>query len=306
MHLFPEVKTKADLTTYMDTVAKNEKSILAFNAGGSGATSMLQQVFFGEDTNEGILIGGQGSPLAYDKTNFTKVVTTNLLDDPKYLDELKQLQTDKNKGYWSQNALSNKNTNESSFDNGTSATYMRAPLNVAQAYMNDNLAHPDRALMVLDLLRNNKEINDLTTLGITGTHWEAVGDTQYKALPEGKNFGPDSACPWGWRTGLYRTDASSPQAVIDINKNFESKAKVNPIQLFNFDSTNVKSEVAAVSAVLAVYNPILYGGFAPDIAKTVKEFKSKLDAAGYQKIVTLWKTQADWRGSWYCSVSINR
>lgn len=36
--------------------------------------------------------------------------------------------------------------------------------------------HPDRALMALDYLRNDKECNSLFCYGIEGKHWEAVGE----------------------------------------------------------------------------------------------------------------------------------
>lgn len=324
----PEVKTQADLFTYMDAIAKNEKSIFAFNAGGSDTTAMLQVLLFKDPNAAGrINVNGVDLPTYYDMTDTTKLTLINRFDDPKYLDLLKKLQEFKNKGYWSQSALSNKTANETAFDNGTSATYMRGPLNISQAYMKDSSAHPEwdleivdvnpgipvfsnpvtnngvgvhatsnnpeRSLMMLDLLRYDKEINDLTTLGIPGKHWEAVGDDKYKALPDGKNFGPDSASPWGWRTSLFRTDANAPQAVVDVLKVLDQTATVHPLLLFNFDASNLKSEAAAVKTVMDSYDPILSEGFAKDIEKTVQDCKAKLATAGYDRIIAEYTKQAN-------------
>ena len=43
--------------------------------------------------------------------------------------------------------------------------------------------HPDRALMALSYLRNDKECNSLFCYGIEGKHWEAVGENGLKSLP---------------------------------------------------------------------------------------------------------------------------
>lgn len=326
----PPVTDVASLTTYMETIAKNEKGILAYNAGGTDGVAVIKRVFFEIPNLYGTIgVGGQEIPLvldvkASDESNTATFV--DLFENQQYMDYLKLAKTFKEEGIWSQNALANKTTNEVSFDNGASATYIRQPLNIGQAYTKDSLAHPEwklevvdlypdiplytngvlsngmavhaasknpeRALMALDLLRYDKELNDLTTLGIEGTHWQAVGDMQFKSLEASSNFAPDSGCPWGWRTELYRTNEAYPEKVVDVLDAIQKEGRTPRMSLFSFDSEPVKTEAAAVAAVAAVYRPILEAGFADDIDAYLAEYKSKLELAGYNKVVEEYKKQA--------------
>lgn len=53
--------------------------------------------------------------------------------------------------------------------------------------------NPERAMMVLNLLNTDQEVQDLTLLGIEGVNWEAVDDSTYKVL---NSF--DASNCWGW------------------------------------------------------------------------------------------------------------
>jgi putative aldouronate transport system substrate-binding protein len=326
----PKVTDMASMTRYMETIAEKEKGLLAYNAGGSDGVVWLKRALFEIPNSYGtVAIGGQELPIAVDiKSSAAKgtIELVDLFENKGYREYLEKAKAYRQKGLWSQSALSNKTTNDVSFDNGASATYIRQPLNIAQAFVKNSEAHPDwkleivdlypdiplytnsvlangmavhatsgnpeRALMVLDLLRHDKQLNDLTTLGIEGVHWEAVGDTQYKLLAANSNFAPDSACPWGWRTELYRTNAAFPAQVVDVLNKVQEKGSTPVSSLFTFNSNSVKTEAAAVAAVAAVHRPMLDAGFVDDIDGALAQYKEKLKSAGYDKLIEEYKAQA--------------
>lgn len=61
----------------------------------------------------------------------------------------------------------------------------------------------------------------------------------------------------------------------------------------SFDDTNVKNEIATVSAVRSKYAPVLEFGFADDVEATYEEYRSELKKAGLDAIQEEYKRQAE-------------
>lgn len=164
--------------------------------------------------------------------------------------------------------------------------------------INANSKNPERAMMVLNMLYTNQEINDMTRFGIEGKHWEAVGDDQYKVIDE-SGFGVDSNCNWGWMNeNIKRTEYIEDRTALDdthdeILEAWNNNVKdEHPYDGFNFDSTNVSSQMAAVEAALATYYDPLINGLVDDVDATLAEFRAAMETAGIRDILAEMESQA--------------
>ena len=118
--------------------------------------------------------------------------------------------------------------------------------------------HPERALMLLELLHQDQFYNDLSSYGIRGEHWtvDANGDI---TAPEGLNlansgFPWDQPCPWGWREEkFYRLNVlKSSSAWSAVKKSQEAMSKIGVDQKwtgFSFDKSPVSTEISALNTV---------------------------------------------------------
>ena len=164
--------------------------------------------------------------------------------------------------------------------------------------INVNSKNPERAMMVLDLLYTDPTIHDMTRFGIEGKHWEAVGDDQYKVIDE-SNFGVDSNCNWGWNNeAIKRTEYIENRTALDdthdeMMDKWNSNVKAeHPYDGFNFDSTNVTTQMAAVDAALATYFDPLTNGLVDDVDATLEQFRAAMETAGIRDILAELEKQA--------------
>lgn len=172
------------------------------------------------------------------------------------------------------------------------------------SYINNGVAinigseNKERAMMVLNEFYTNPEVYDLAMLGIEGKHWEAVGDDQYKVIDE-SNFGVDSNCNWGWTNcEIKRTEYIEDRTVLDDTHdamldawNNNVKAE-HPYDSFNFDSTAVSTQFAAVEAAVGTYFDPLVNGLVDDVDASIEEFKAALESAGIRDILAEMEKQA--------------
>lgn len=161
--------------------------------------------------------------------------------------------------------------------------------------LNPRTQHPERVLMMLDLLREDQSYQDLTYLGIEGTHWTAPSDNTFKETETGSaSFQYNANCPWAWgNSNIMRVDSSVPQNIIDIRSKWLGIKKDSVAVAFKFDDTNVKSEEAAISNVLAKYFNLLIYGYAPDTKGTIAKLNAGLKAAGLEKVQQETQKQLD-------------
>ncbi|MDO4304336.1 MAG: ABC transporter substrate-binding protein, partial [Bacillota bacterium] len=164
--------------------------------------------------------------------------------------------------------------------------------------INVNSKNPERAMMVLNEFYTNQEINDMTRFGIEGKHWEAVGDDQYKVIDE-TNFGVDSNCNWGWMNNdIKRTEYIENRTPLDDTYDAMLESWNNNVKAehvydgFNFDSTNVTTQVAAVEAAISTYYDPLINGLVDDVDASLEALKEALESAGIRDIIAELEKQA--------------
>lgn len=161
--------------------------------------------------------------------------------------------------------------------------------------LNPKTQHPERVLMMLDLLREDPSYQDLTYLGIKDKHWTAPSDTTFKQTSEGTtSFLSNSNCPWAWgNSNIMRVDSTTPKAILDIKTKWMDIKKDSIAVAFKFDDTNVKSEETAISNVVSKYFNILIYGFAPDTKGTIAKMNAELKAVGLEKVQQETQKQLD-------------
>ena len=161
--------------------------------------------------------------------------------------------------------------------------------------LNPGTQYPERVLMMLDCLRQDIDLQDLTYLGIEKTHWTAPDDTSFEQTEYGMSaYQYNANCPWGWgNSRIWRVDASIPKDILTIRDKWLGIKQDSVAVAFMFDDTNVKTEEAAVSNVLAKYFNFIIYGFAEDTEGTIAKMNSELKTVGLDKIHQETQAQLD-------------
>jgi putative aldouronate transport system substrate-binding protein len=320
----PELKTIDDYEKYLDAVAKNEPGLVPLDENSAGFG--MYDIIVGSELTPKIVVSN--TLLALDiKDKSGKII--NIAETPQFLSFAKKMVEWNNKGFWSKNALVNKTPSGDSFLAGKSASMTGNSLDMSNKVaaanqkhpewkaelvdlyngkatfvnpytsngmsINANSKNPDRALMMLDLFRNNEDYFNLTTFGIKGKHYELTADKKIQTL-NGADSGykPDSGSPWGWRTaGLYKPLSDQPKAFTTIKENWTKTAVTNPLLNFVFDSSNVKNELAAIKNVKDQYRDPIYLGLMNNAEEAVKTLNAKYKEAGLDKVQAEAQKQID-------------
>lgn len=164
--------------------------------------------------------------------------------------------------------------------------------------INANSKNKERAMMVLNEFYTNQAVYDLAMLGIEGKHWEAVGDDQYKVLDQ-SGYGVSNNCNWGWNNcEIQRTEYIENRTALDdrcdeLRDQFNNNIKADHVyDGFNFDSTGVSTQFAAVEAALGNYYEPLVNGLVDDVDKAIQDMKAALESAGIQDVLDEMNRQA--------------
>lgn len=301
-------------------------------ANGSGAEG-LYWVWFQKD-GYNILSGApdDGQLVLYHTADPSDLTTRYILDDEGFTEYCRLMKELADKGSWPTDVLNSTADRQDGLVNGTGAS-MIWNLGSCQTYANQanaehpewninvynvmpdvpytstkyinggiginiNSANPERAMMALNLFATNKEIHELTQLGIEGVNWESVGDDQYKVI-EGNEYNASNF--WGWRNQdlMRKKYNENPTAVDTKTAELEEyylshvKTQNHILEGFAFDSSHVSTEYAAVEAVMSTYFDPLINGLVGDVDATLDEFRKAMDAAGVQTVLTELQSQID-------------
>ena len=154
--------------------------------------------------------------------------------------------------------------------------------------------NPERALMVYDLLRNDKEIYQLFNYGIEGVQYEIADGKRVR--PEGYDETKDSFGTnfWGGRVDKFEIPTADKwEGMPEMFAEYDKIKKPFPYGRFVFDSTPVEAEIAALSQVTSQMVPAIAFGKAGDPQKAVEDFRKRLEAAGYEKVLNEIQKQMD-------------
>jgi putative aldouronate transport system substrate-binding protein len=151
-------------------------------------------------------------------------------------------------------------------------------------------ADPERAMMFINLLHTDKEINNLVTFGIEGTHYTRNGDI-ISATDKTTNYAHGIAWQIGNQFLNYIWDTEDPNKWANFAE-FNKGAIKSPALGFTFDPENVKTEVGAIANVIKQYEKAIQTG-SVDPDKMLPEFVAALKAAGSDKVVAEKQKQLD-------------
>jgi putative aldouronate transport system substrate-binding protein len=157
-----------------------------------------------------------------------------------------------------------------------------------------NSKNPERTMMFMNLMYSDKDIANLLLWGIEGKHYVKTSDTAID-FPEGIDTKTVGYANQGWLTGnsliayIYKTaPADKNKTIVNNNKNaIKSKALG-----FAFNSEPVKNEITALNNVTDQYRKGLESGTI-DPADKLQEFRTKLKAAGIDKVIAEKQKQLD-------------
>lgn len=319
----PEINSPESYATYLKTIAENEKGIVPFTPEtGDWKYHNLDRVLL-KQQNEWNMFD-LDLPFAFKLTD-EKGQVFNVYETQEFKDLLVYYKDLADHNAWSKNVLNSKNDHQADFkagktasithNNGTLGALMalmrqeNSPYEVALADINQGKKksvaistqngtsihatseNPERALMFIDLMQNDKELHDLMMYGINGVHYEPVGDDKYKALDKNPNFTGFSN--WNFNSPLNRDNEAFPQEASDLVKQWETDVYHYPLETFVFDNSNVKTEIANVGNVMLRYAIPLEYGVIKDIDKGLEDLNKQLDAAGIDKIQAELQSQID-------------
>ncbi|MFD2614385.1 extracellular solute-binding protein [Paenibacillus gansuensis] len=322
----PEIKDLASIEAYLDAV-KTKKNVTPIN--GIAFDNVFKLFRYYHDYQPYI---NENSPIASTSYDNPRDII-NYVDTPEYEAWVKKMKEWQQKGYWTSNSLSSKQEAGDFIKTGQGAIYWRNPsaaggfineikakkLNMEIAYfpftrfhnyvvptlsitngmaIPKNAAHPERALMVLDKLRNDPKYFNLMTYGIEGRHWAQGKDDKHIVVPApgvDLNEVPRyDIASWGWRyEPNMKTEDGGWDGMAKLNEEFKAISKPNTLSSITLDFEPVSAELAAVNQLVEQYGRPLMLGLVKDVDQKLKEYREKLKAAGIDKLTEYVKTEVD-------------
>jgi len=150
---------------------------------------------------------------------------------------------------------------------------------------------PERAMMFINLLHTDKEINNLLNFGIEGVHYTLDANGIATGTDKAAQYAPGVA----WELGnqfLNHIFSSENPDKWNLFKEFNSGAVSSPGLGFVFDGEPVKSEIGALANVIKQYQRALETG-SVDMEKVLPEYIAALKAGGVEKVIAEKQSQFD-------------
>lgn len=213
------------------------------------------------DTRESFYAGTSGSDQHHSQTYYT-TVKPNM--------DKKQEGSDAKMYYWGQ-------------ENGNVAKPLKTH---GAAAVSMNSKHPERALMVYDLLRNDEECYRLINYGIEGTDYLVTDDGKLDR-PEGWDKSKDDLAANFWcgrNDDLELTDVNFWDGMDGMIADYDKFAYDYPYESLIVDKNKIEAQMAAMASVLGEYVPQLAWGKYDDPKAAIDEMRQKLKDAGYDEV----------------------
>ena len=257
-------------------------------------------------------------PLVMDiRTEDPQIVS--ILDEEDALEYFVKMKEWGDADYWNKSVLTNKDN--TLYDTGQAASgyhnqsnwsssytthpeyesmfFITAPYTQKTAAMQDGMAvpasskNPERALMLLEKLRQDERYYNLMTYGIEGVHFEVSEDGKLVSL-DTEGFTPEGYCSWGFKEfKFYLEPEGLPDNYDEVSAELEALAVVNPYILFTPDYSAIKNERAAVNNVYEQYGRPLAYGYVDDAEAGYQTLLDQMDIAGLRVMQEELQAQLD-------------
>lgn len=171
--------------------------------------------------------------------------------------------------------------------------------------INSNCETPERALEMLNFMYTNKEIQNLLAWGIEGEDYQVISDEGVGVIDyvDGQDSGSVKYYQWTKYSFpnnflQYVMNGTDPHQWEEMDK-WNKSADISLAMGFNFDATNVMTQIAACTNVVNEYQDALTGGEIEPTAG-LKDFNKKLEDAGINDIIAEKQKQLD---AWLAATS---
>lgn len=173
-------------------------------------------------------------------------------------------------------------------------------------YFDWGIAHqsedPAKAMQFLNFAYTSPEWNNLMNFGIEGVDYVPVeGSEVLIDYPEGTDATSAYHLNMGWMLPnqfIGYVWNGQPEDVWDQYQAFNDDATYSDVFGFFFDSSELSTELTALTSVRDEYVKSLETGSMADVENALKEFNEKLYAAGLQKYMDAKQEQVDaWRSA---------
>ena len=322
-----------DLGVYFQYIKDNKEGVWPWDADGNGSSYSPQMAGGWQASHtDNIVIEGFPVGLFYGNSKEDPYTLSRYyLEGDELVNFAKTMKSWADAGYWRTDVLNYTGAQDSLMKEGTSAarqhhtetwTGFRTDMEEAQPGSDlgffffgeetDNLVslnithgamavaytseHPDRALMVYDLLRNDPEIYRLMMYGIEGDMY-TIDENGYMVRPEGFDSTTDGVTLnfwWGRNDDLGLRDADRDWESIDeLYARYDEIATTYPYGQIVFDLTNIQVYLDNISNVYNTYMPRIVFGLMDDPEAYVAEFRTQLQNAGIETVMEEIQNQLD-------------
>ncbi len=301
------IKTVDDYEKYLENVVKNDPTL---DPTGMSADVTHIDTMFTASQGLHYLTGDIINCPFWVKIDDPDGKVINITQVNGIQDIFKRLKSWSDKGFWPKSVLSNKDAD--AFRNGKAGSKIHnmdtwigdyrmlenvAPGADAQytsfvpvyplSYMQDGMAipasakNPERAMMLLEKIRNDQSYYNLLTYGIEGKHYKITNNLIETIDKDG--FTQENGT-WGFRDDKFFKDAvGAPPNLADYRQQLKNSAIENIYTGFSFNSDPVKNEYAAIQNVMTQYYVPLKLGYV-DPVQGFEQLKQQLNAAGLDKV----------------------
>lgn len=225
------------------------------------------------------------------------------------------------KGYWTKSALADTDSQKTqngkaglifhNIDKWSGFTVLHPEWDFQYGPMTKDVAHlpytqdcmvisntaknPERALAFWNLVTTDQEVYDALFYGVLGTSYELNDQGQFKILD---NDLYTTSAMWAVRTmELNRNQAGVPDSYNTIREGWEGAIKegvgTEKFTGFVIDTSSIATEVAACGNARQQYGWPLELGYTDDVAKSIEEYRSAMQAAGIDKVIAECQKQLD-------------
>ncbi|MEK3683699.1 ABC transporter substrate-binding protein [Paenibacillus sp. FSL R10-2736] len=158
-----------------------------------------------------------------------------------------------------------------------------------------NSEYPEKAMEFLNLLNTDPVLRNMIDSGIEGVHYEKISDNMIKNLPDAKNY--DMPTFSLGNIMINYLNEGDPENKWEEFKKFNDAGINAPLLGFNFDTSKVTNEIAAVQNVKEEFwAPLMTGSV--DSEEYLTKANEKLKAAGLDKIIAEAQSQIDaWKAA---------
>lgn len=313
-----------DMTTYFKYIAENKQDVVPWDVSGKNAPVGLLTAYMASNSDYRTLIGCNvgNYEFWYTSESDPYTITSPFMESDVIYDAAELMKEWNEIGVWREDVLNFDGDSESEMYAGSSGAYqhhaqtyyskVRTNMeekqpgsdckfyywgqennNVSQplkthgaAAISANSTHPERALMVYDLLRNDEECYRLLNYGIEGEDYLVTDDGRL-ARPEGYDSSTDALDSNFWcgrNDDLELQDATWWDGTQDLIDSLNSIAYEYEFENLILDVTTIEAKQAAIASILSEYIPQLAYGKYDDPAAAIDQMREEIIAAGYEEV----------------------